>query len=188
MSSRSSSPRKSSYGPRKDYLFARFQSTIPLRREVQVTCSEFRQRDHGMVWTLVGYPYRNLDAVIWIEADDVLVPIIKQFVLNIEGWPPVDTSEKTPLPTDDERFERFRKAIGEPENIRVEFLKDINDPALELTEMRTVTEGKPYALTSEWLTIARGEDDFGEKQAIPRAKILDIVFLGPRAVLAEDMV
>jgi hypothetical protein len=171
-------------------LFARFQSTIPLRRQVQVTCSEFRQRDHGMVWTLVGYPYRNLDAVIWILSDDVLVPIIKQFVLNIEGWPPVDTSEKIPLPTNDERFERFRKAIGEPENIRVEFLKDIDDEALcpRLTEMRTITEGKPYALTSEWLTIARGGDEFGEKQAIPRAKILDIVFLGPRTVLAEDMV
>ena len=171
-------------------MFARFANTISMKRQVLVTCSEFRNRNHGMVWTLVGYPYRNLDAVIWILSDDVLVPIIKQFVLNIEGWPPVDTSEKIPLPTNDERFERFRKAIGEPENIRVEFLKDIDDEALDprLTEMRTITEGKPYALTSEWLTIARGADEFGEKQAIPRAKILDIVFLGPRTVLAEDMV
>lgn len=171
-------------------MFARFEKTIPLKRLVQVTCSEFRNRDHGRIWKIVGYPHRNLDAVLWMVCDDVLVPAVKHFVINIEGWPPVDTSEKIPLAETDERYERFRKTIGEPDNIRVEFMKDIDDPALDprLTKIRTITEGKAYALTSEWLTLARGADEFGEKQAIPRASIVDIAFLGPHAVAAEDMV
>lgn len=195
------------YGAEKELLFRRFEATIPFGRLVTVTFGAVHVRLalSGEVWTLTGLPHRNLVDVIYLRLSSGLRGIPKGLVHDIQGatMPSPDPSPPAPpgvLPEDDPRFTRFATAIMLEERVRVVHMERIpHDPAIADLRLNTygievTVEGRASLIDETWLTLSRFIERPGQppdpamKLTIPRDMVVDIVFLGPRAVLAEEMV
>jgi hypothetical protein len=151
-----------------------------LRRQVAVTYQHFLM---DQILVAVGEPHLNLPDMLYLRlADRSLHPIPKALVRHIEGRTPMPAP--TPLEPHDPKFERIVDAILKRERVRVVYLQQlrpdpaITDETLNKHGLQTTVEGRVSALDHIWLELAL-DDKSHIKQGIPRAKIIDIEFLGP---------
>ena len=173
---------------------------------VRVVYRHFRTHSELEV---VGLPHRDLPAMLYVKLPTgELRPIAKSLVVTIEG---AAAMREPPMPAflaaNDPRFRMFEdlcdhqvKAFADPNKIplpkrvRIEHYREvpkdpaIADEALNKHGIRTLTEGVAHHLNETWLTLALDGQEGGLKEAIPRAKVVDIVDLGPSQVNAEPMV
>jgi len=191
-------------------MFRRFEATIGLNRLVTIKFNSYRNRSAGEIWTLTGIPWKNLEAVIYLKVGiDTLQGVPKNYVISIEGahMPAQEAQPVRPptLPLDDPKFTRFQTAILLEERVRIEYLLQVKpDPAIQNSTINeyglpTITEGRAAGLGPTEVEIflltptgdlARTEADATKllRSVLPRDKIVDIKFLGPRPVPAEEMV
>lgn len=201
----------SSWGPKLDVLLRRFEATIPLRRLVKVTWGAIRFREEDAIVS-VGVPHLSLQQVIYLQAAGGLIGIPKGLIRDIVGVTMPKPTPASALPTgweigevenlarapgaleaDDPKFERFATAILLEERVRITASQPVTDPAIESAEMvrdgiDTLTEGYARLADDYWLHIGPQAPYDGLMTAIPRCRVKDIVFMGPREVnVAEQM-